>query len=134
MNYTPLSPPPRAPYQDARPVRHPTPGCQANGCAAPELSDLARRLSDQARSVLNTMEKEEATVMQPTRALWCDQGGHSFSEKDPDVQVLTITGKDSDGKPVEESRTSCGECAVQTRTKLGKSRPNQVTTVPAADA
>lgn len=60
--------------------------------------------------------------MEPTRALWCEQGGHSFSEKDPGFQVLSITGKDSEGKPVTESRTICGPCADKTKTTLGSAR------------
>lgn len=78
--------------------------------------------------------KEKEGPMQPTQALWCEQGGHSFSEKDPDVQVLTISGRDQDGKPVEESRTSCGECAALAKTRLGKVRNSRVTELPSGDA
>lgn len=70
--------------------------------------------------------------MQPTQALWCEQGGHAFSEKDPDVQVLTIAGRGPDGKTVEESRTSCGECAALAKTRLGQAR-NQQAIKPASE-
>ncbi len=67
--------------------------------------------------------------MKPTQALWCEQGGHSFSEKDPDVQVLTIAGRGNDGQTVEESRTSCGECAALAKTRLGQARNQGVKAV-----
>lgn len=67
-------------------------------------------------------QEKEAKRMEPTRALWCEQGGHAFSEKDPDFQVLSITGKDKEGKQVTESRTICGPCADKTKTTLGSAR------------
>jgi hypothetical protein len=114
-------------------VKDALPVCREKGCQAPELATLARHLSEQAHYVLDTMEGKE-TQMQPTRALWCEQGGHPFSEKDPDVQVLTITGKDADGKVVEESRTSCGECATAAKTRLGKVRNSQATVLPPGES
>lgn len=109
-------------------VKGATPACRDQGCRAPELAALARHLSDQAHTVLETLERKREQ-MKPTQALWCEQSGHAFSEKDPDVQVLTITARGPDGQPVEESRTSCGECAAIAKTKLGKvrnSRPSQI--------
>jgi hypothetical protein len=88
---------------------------------------LARNASDVAR---NLLEMTERTAMEPTKALWCEQGGHSFSEKDPDFQVLTIQGKDKEGKPVSESRTICGPCAAKTKTNLGSARNAPVTELP----
>jgi len=105
-------------------VKGALPECRDRGCQATELAMLARHLSDQGHEVLEMLEKKEAQ-MQPTQALWCEQGGHSFSEKDPDVQVLTITARDPEtGQPVTESRTSCGECAAAAKTRLGKARNN----------
>lgn len=109
-------------------VRGATAGCQAQGCAAPELAGLARNASEVARNLMEMMER--TTTMEPTKALWCEQGGHSFSEKDPDFQVLTITGKDKEGKPVTESRTICGPCAAKTKTSLGSTRNVPVTELP----
>ena len=91
---------------------------------------MLRRLSDQQHTLLDTLAEKEAQ-MDPTRALWCEQGGHSFSEKDPDFQVLTITGRDKEGKQVTESRTICGPCAAQTKTSLGSARNNPVPELPA---
>jgi hypothetical protein len=115
-------------------VKGALPECRERGCQATELAMLARHLSAQAHEVLETLEKREVQ-MKPTQALWCEQGGHSFSEKDPDVQVLTIAGRGPDGQTVEESRTSCGECATLAKTRLGKARNNApVSELPAGDA
>jgi hypothetical protein len=111
-------------------VRGATPSCRADGCQAPELALLARNLSDHTHAVIEAMTKKEAEQVEPTRALWCEQGGHSFSEKDPDFQVLTIQGKDKEGKPVSESRTICGPCAAKTKTNLGSARNAPVTELP----
>jgi hypothetical protein len=101
--------------------------CRERGCQATELAMLARHLSDQAHEVLETLERKEAQ-MQPTQALWCEQGGHSFSEKDPDAQVLTISGK-----TVEESRTICGACAEKTKTRIGSTQNSPVSQLPAGE-
>lgn len=111
-------------------VKGATPACCNEGCQAPALAALSRRLSEHAHEVLETLEKKEG-LMQPTRALWCEQGGHPFSEKDPDIQVLTIAGRGPDGQPVEESRTSCGECAAIAKTRLGKAHQQAIR--PAAE-
>lgn len=114
-------------------VRGALPACEQQGCQAPALAALSRRLSEQAHTVLETLDKK-GTQMQPTKALWCEQSGHPFSEKDPDVQVLTITGRSPDGETVEESRTSCGECAAVAKTRLGKVRNSQVSQLPPSDS
>jgi hypothetical protein len=110
-------------------IKNATAACAQQGCQAPELAALARRLSDQAHEALEMLETKKGQVMQPTRSLWCEQGGHSFSEKDPDLQVLTISGRGPDGVAVEESRTSCGECAALAKTRLGKARNQPVQAV-----
>jgi hypothetical protein len=114
-------------------VRGATVTCCEQGCQAPELALLARRMSDQARTLLETLEKKEKQMMQPTQALWCEQGGHSFSEKDPNVQVLTIAGRGPDGKTEEsESRTICGACAEKTKTRIGSTQNAPVSELPAS--
>ncbi len=115
-------------------VQNATQSCRERGCQAPELAARARRLSDEAHKTLETMLNRKGTgTMEPTKALWCEQGGHSFSEKDPDFQVLTIQGKDKEGKPVSESRTICGPCAAKTKTNLGSARNAPVTELPHGD-
>jgi hypothetical protein len=105
-------------------VKDATTACRDQGCRAPELAALARHVSEQARETLDILDKK-GTQMQPTQALWCEQGGHSFSEKDPDVQVIAITARGPDGQQMTESRTSCGECAAAAKTRLGKARNRQ---------
>jgi hypothetical protein len=113
-------------------VKGATASCTTRGCQAPELAALARRLSDQGHETLEILSRKEVQ-MQPTQALWCEQGGHSFSEKDPDVQVLTITARGPDGQQTEESRTSCGECAALAQTRLGKARNQQISSLPPSE-
>jgi nucleoside-diphosphate-sugar epimerase len=78
-------------FEPRVPVAGAIPACRVK-CQAPELAALVRRLSDQEHEVLGILSRKEGQ-MKPTQALWCEQGGHSFSEKDPDVQVLTISGR-----------------------------------------
>lgn len=108
------------------------PACKKDGCQAPELAALCRQLSEQERELLEVLQRKEEQV-EPTRALWCEQGEHSFSEKDPGMQVMTIQGKDDEGKPVSESRTLCGPCAVKARTNLGKPRNAPSAELPPVD-
>lgn len=109
-------------YEPKLYVHGATPVCCKQGCRAPELEAMLTSTLNVTQELLCTKEKE--AQMEPTRALWCEQGGHSFSEKDPDFQVLTITGRDKEGKQVTESRTICGPCAAQTKTNLGSARNN----------
>jgi hypothetical protein len=110
-------------------VQNALPSCRNQGCQAPELAALARHISDEAHKTLEMLSRKEGQ-MEPTKALWCEQGGHSFSEKDPDLQVLTIQGKDKEGKPMSESRTICGPCAAKTKVNLGSARNAPVTELP----
>ena len=57
----------------------------------------------------------------PCAALWCEEGGHAFSERDPGMKVVQISGTDEAGAPVEESRTMCGGCAP--RVSVRRTRP-----------
>jgi hypothetical protein len=102
--------------------------CCQQGCRAEELEGMLASTLNITQELL--AQREKAEQMEPTKALWCEQGGHSFSEKDPDFQVLTIQGKDKEGKPVSESRTICGPCAAKTKTNLGSARNAPVTELP----
>jgi hypothetical protein len=114
-------------YERSAYVRLPTSACVANGCRAPELAALARHISDQAHVALGLLDKR-GEQMEPTRSLWCEQGDHSFSEKDPDMQVIAMQRKGPDGEKVTESRTTCGKCAAIVMNRIGQA---QNATVPA---
>lgn len=92
--------------------------CARGGCQAAALTEVA----DTAARLAGEMIARGEQQVRPTQALWCEQGGHSFSEKDRGQQVITINGVGDDGQPAEESRTTCGPCAVTTRTSLGTAR------------
>lgn len=49
-----------------------------------------------------------------SQALWCDNGGHAFSERDPGRQRISIAVLDEDTEKERlESRDFCGECAIK---------------------
>lgn len=48
-----------------------------------------------------------------SQALWCDSGGHAFSERDPGRQRISVTALDDDGEETIESRDFCGDCAAK---------------------
>jgi hypothetical protein len=108
-------------------VKGALPSCRDQGCQAPELAALARQLSNHEHAVLDLLSKRGGQ-MEPTRALWCEQGDHSFSEKDPDMQVIAMQRKGPDGEKVTESRTTCGKCAAIVMNRIGQA---QNATVPA---
>jgi hypothetical protein len=113
-------------------VRNALVSCQEQGCQALELAAMLGTTLGRTRELIESLEGTGAG-MQPTQALWCEQGGHSFSEKDPDVQVLTIAGRGPDGKTVEESRTICGACAEKTKTRIGGAQNSPVSQLPAVE-
>lgn len=47
-----------------------------------------------------------------SQALWCDHGGHAFSERDPGRRRISMAVLDEDTEQERtESRDFCGECA-----------------------
>jgi len=60
-----------------------------------------------------------------SQALWCDQGGHAFSERDPGRQRITVNVIDEDTEAETQiSKDFCGECAkVSGLTTARKTRP-----------
>lgn len=65
-----------------------------------------------------------------SQALWCDQGGHAFSERDPGRQRISITVLDEEsGEERAEARDFCGACAEASGLlSKRKTRPATVTT------
>lgn len=88
------------------------------GLAHGRMHTLAADLLDQNAALIAQIAEMEKKMMQMqvsaefTPALWCEQGGHAFSGRDPRKQLVIVRGADSDGNPVEEARTACGQCAV----------------------
>ena len=48
-------------------------------------------------------------------ALWCQKGGHSFDENDPEAERMTVDVRDDKGKKTGEERTvhMCGRHAAE---------------------
>jgi hypothetical protein len=77
----------------------------------------AQKLLDRARDVLESRNNMSA-------ALWCDQGGHAFSERDPGRQRITVNTLDEDEREVQVAKDFCGECAANSGlTSPRKTRP-----------
>lgn len=54
-----------------------------------------------------------------SKAVWCDQGGHAFSERDPGRRHFSETAFDEDGEPTDTYIFDlCGKCA----SKMSESR------------
>jgi hypothetical protein len=91
--------------------------CQQNGCQivmanqilgqAQKAMEQARVMEERTQAILNRQGKKEMTV---SAALWCDQGGHAFSERDPERQEFTRASYDADGHRVESVFSVCGSC------------------------
>jgi len=85
--------------------------CQNYGCQL----HAAQRTLDQAREIIETRNHM-------SQALWCDQGGHAFSERDPGRQRITVNTLDEvTDQETQVSKDFCGECAV----KSGLSTPRR---------
>ena len=48
-------------------------------------------------------------------ALWCQKGGHSFDENDPNAERMTVDVRDENGKKTGEEKTvhMCGRHAAE---------------------
>lgn len=99
------------------------PTCKARGCQL----YAAHNYLVQARQVI---EQQGRSSM--SQALWCDQGGHAFSERDPGRQRISVTVLDDNGDEQQEARDLCGECA-QLAGLLSKRKTKTVPAISAAD-
>jgi hypothetical protein len=94
-------------------VERPSQLCLSGGCQL----GTAMNLLDQAREVLESRNHMSA-------ALWCDQGGHAFSERDTGRQRITVNTLDEDEREVQVAKDFCGECAAKSGlTSPRKTRP-----------
>ena len=83
-------------------VERAAPLCQNGGCQL----HTAQRTLDQARELFESRNNMSV-------ALWCDQGGHAFSERDPGRQRITVNTLDEvSDQEVQVSKDFCGDCAA----------------------
>lgn len=83
--------------------------CLTKGCQLRQaLVTLGRAAEMQQRAELMVTTARRDNM---SRALWCDSGGHAFSERDPGRQRVTVQVLDDDGTEHEDFREFCGECA-----------------------
>lgn len=68
-----------------------------------------------------------------SQALWCDQGGHAFSERDAGRQRIAVQVLDDDGVEQSETRDLCSECAEKAGL-LKKRQTRPAAALPAAPA
>lgn len=93
--------------------------CRFDGCAI----GRAGQMLETARKII-----EETGRGKMSQAMWCDQGGHAFSERDPGRQRISVSTLDENENEVQVSKDFCGDCAD----KSGLSAPRR--TRPAAAA
>lgn len=80
--------------------------CADNGCQWRQATAILA----QAQAYIN----EHTGRSQMSQALWCDAGGHAFSERDPGRQRIAIAVLNEDtGEEETESRDFCSECAAK---------------------
>src|ERR1700679_3738964 len=108
------------PRRDAY-VEGASPVCQGQGCKV----GTAERILKQAIGLLEERDRNHMSA-----ALWCDQGGHAFSERDPGRQRVTVNTLDEETeREVTVAKDFCGECAD--RAGLNSKRKTRPT-LPAA--
>ena len=91
------------------------PSCLSSGC----MLGKATVLLEQAQQVLRQNGREGMSV-----ALWCDQGGHAFSERDPGRQRISVSTLDDDEQETIVAKDFCGDCANRAGlTQPRKTRP-----------
>lgn len=86
-------------------VRYPAPGCLRDGCQLRQASALL----DSARQMIEETRRDKMS-----QALWCDAGGHAFSERDLGRQRISVVVLDEATEEEKfESRDYCGDCAAK---------------------
>lgn len=86
-------------------VPNAAPSCERQGC---QLSKCAA-IVETARQMIKQTGRNHMS-----QALWCDAGGHAYSERDPGRQRITVTVLDDETEEErQESRDFCGEHAAK---------------------
>ena len=81
------------------------PGCQRDGCQL----RAAGAMVEAAQQMIKELGRSSMS-----QALWCDAGGHAYSERDPGRQRVAITVLDDvTGEERQESRDFCGDHAAK---------------------
>jgi hypothetical protein len=65
-----------------------------------------------------------------SQALWCDRGGHAFSDRDPGRKRVAVAGLDDDGNEQDaQYEDICGEC-IEKSGLLRKARTRPAAQLP----
>lgn len=101
------------------------PQCLNHGCQLQQALLAVGRATEMQRRAEAALEAAGRDNM--SRAMWCDPGGHAFSERDPGRQRITIQVLDENGDEQTEFRELCGEHAVAAGlTKPSVTRPKEI--------
>ncbi len=102
------------------PVYGAAPGCVQGRCQF----SAAKTMIDQTYAALLREGKDGMS-----QALWCDQGGHAFSERDPGRQRIAVETLNEDtGEEERISKDFCGQCAQASGlTTKRVTRPKMIT-------
>jgi hypothetical protein len=86
------------------------PQCAVGGCKLPD----ARKLLAAAERLAGKNARGEIV----SQALWCDQGGHAFSARDPQAEHWERQVKNDKGEPVVIPWDVCGRHMAGINTRL----------------
>jgi hypothetical protein len=68
----------------------------------------AQEIADTSAMILSQMGRSSMSA-----AMWCDQGGHAFSERDPGRRRITMNVLDEEtGREITDTRDVCGGCVT----------------------
>lgn len=71
------------------------------------MLDTSATILEQSRTIAEGMRNV-------SKAVWCDQGGHAFSERDPGRRHFSETSFDSEGEPDGTYVFDvCGKCGAK---------------------
>ena len=101
---------------------HP-PDCMCTVHAAQRVQDVERLTSTDrlswCESRIGQLQEQILNIVkgknQMGYALWCQKGGHSFDENDPQAERMTVDVRDETGKKTGEEKTvhMCGRHAAE---------------------
>lgn len=102
------------------------PACLDSGCMLSAASGMLR----QAQEIIRQNGRDGMSA-----ALWCEQGGHAFSERDPGRQRISINTLDEEENEVVVAKDFCGDCAADAGlTSPRKTKPAIALTAAAQEA
>lgn len=87
------------------------PQCAARGCQFEQAQQMLAKAQHALETTKRLMRIDEAGEATMSRAMWCDVGGHAYSENDPKAEQWKKRRRDPEtGQPQEVLMDVCGPC------------------------